>query len=445
VTTFAAWAAAAVPGDSVTFNIHFHARLNAMIDSSGGNSAPLTMSLNGATCLAGSGCFEITAAASGTESATLVGPGLLQLDSLIGTYKFFYNVPPDSNVSNPGNAAPTSFANGVAFLQGSAVAVSGQFQSGTNGDSLISTSIDSYNSNYIAPDTAGLTQLNAGTFDNLIKLPGQLQAIINVGQPIGSAAYIVQAADQRYKLDSNSQFAALAEEQPNQCRVTGGGNDVDENLLIDDNANQPYPNTATLYPGYTFNRKLPNRYTYGGQVGAPSLLAPGPFGEWTHHQQNGQTDDFVFHAGTHSAPKDTRIDRVSCSDPGACQPAAANAGFKQIDFDGTGSFRSLKRGGTVNGFPVVTDQGGGGSRHYFRVHIEDLGEPGSGPRQKKCTHKPGSIIGPSGSAFLAACSNCSDIYQIEIHATTDPNSPIIYTVGAYVDGGNLQIHPPVGH
>ena len=39
---------------------------------------------------------------------------------------------------------------------------------------------------------------------------------------------------------------------------------------------------------------------------------------------------------------------------------------------------------------------------------------------------------------------CPDIDQIEIHATTDRNSPVIYTVGAYVDGGNLQIHPPVG-
>src|SRR5688500_17743086 len=62
VNTFPAWAALAVPGDTITFNIHLHARLNAMIDSAGGNVSPPTLSRDGATCLAGGGCFEITAA-----------------------------------------------------------------------------------------------------------------------------------------------------------------------------------------------------------------------------------------------------------------------------------------------------------------------------------------------------------------------------------------------
>jgi len=123
----------------------------------------------------------------------------------------------------------------------------------------------------------------------------------------------------------------------------------------------------------------------------------------------------------------------------------ANAGFKQIDFEGTGSFRSLKKNGTVNGFPVVTDQSAGGTRHYFRVHIQDLGEPGGtgGRKQRACTLTPGEIVGIGGQK-KKPCADCPDVYQIEIHATTDPASAIIYTVGAFVDGGNLQIHPPVG-
>jgi hypothetical protein len=445
VNTFAAWAAAAVPGDTVTFNIHLHARLNAMIDPNGGDVSPPTLSKDGATCQAGAGCFEITAAGSGEESATLVAPGVLAFNSIVANYKFFFDSTPDSNVANPGNQAPTSFANGVAMLEGTSVAVAGTFVGGVGGSNLISNTVSSYNANFIETDTPGLVTLNATTFDNLVTFAGSLQAIINVGQPAGLAPYIVLQADQRFKIDSNSEFAALPQQQPENCRVTGGGNDVDENLIVSDNLNQAFPNFATLFPGYAFDANNPNKYTYGGQVGAPSLLAPGPFGEWTHHQKFGQTDDFVFHAGSHSAPKDTRITTVVCSDPEACKPAVANAGFKQIDFEGTGSFRSLKKNGSVNGFPVVTDQGGGGTRHYFRVHIQDLGEPGGtgGKKQHACTITPGDILGTGGQK-KKPCADCPDVYQIEIHATTDPASPIIYTVGAFVDGGNLQIHPPVG-
>ena len=97
---------------------------------------------------------------------------------------------------------------------------------------------------------------------------------------------------------------------------------------------------------------------------------------------------------------------------------------------------------TIDGFTAVVDSdSSGGTRHYFRVHIEDLGEPGGsgGPKPNSCNKVPGSLT------KSADCKNCPDIYQIEIHATTDPKSAIIYTVGGFVNGGNLQIHPPVGH
>lgn len=437
-TTFTTWAAAATPGDTVTFNVHYHARLNAMLSNEGGNIAPLSLSKNGATCAAGD-CFEVTVAASGEESAHLVAPGLLMFDSLRTNYKVYYDDTPDSKVATPGTTAPTNFTDGTVIMEGTSVSVAGTFTFGSNGSQLISNTISSYDSQFIETDTVGLQTLNASTFDGLVSQPGSLQAIVKVGQAAGLQPYVVLKADGRLKADANSEFAALAPQDEGQCRVTGGGNDIDENLLIAANLNQPFPNSGTM--GYTFNKTRPNQYTYGGQVGAPTLLAPGPFGEWTHHQKAGQTDDFVFHAGTHSAPSDTKIRNVKCSDPNACKPAEANAGFKQIDFDGVGSFRSLKKGGTVNGQVVTTDQGGGGTRHYFRVHIEDLGEPGGsgGPKPNTCSHVPGSL------ADGTTCTDCPDIYQIEIHATINPDSAIIYTVGAYVDGGNLQIHPPVGH
>jgi len=42
------------------------------------------------------------------------------------------------------------------------------------------------------------------------------------------------------------------------------------------------------------------------------------------------------------------------------------------------------------------------------------------------------------------CASCPDWYEIEIHATPSPDSPIIYKVGNFIREGNFQIHPPVG-
>ena len=433
-TTFAAWAAAAVVGDTVTFNIHTHARLNDMLNTAGGSVAPRSLSKDGATCLSGP-CFEITIALSGEQSATLIASGVIRFDSLLGTYKIFHDSTPDSNVTTTSTPSPTNFSNGVVILEGTAVSIGGIFGNNT-GSETVSSAVPKYDPLFIQTDSPPLVRLTSSTFDNLITLAGPGQAQIAIGQPSGLDPYIVLAADLRYKIDSNSEFGARAPEPVGACRVTGGGNDVDENLVISANDNQPYPNTATLLTGYTFNPAAPNSYTYGGQVGAPTAA----FGEWTHHQKDGQTADFVFHAGSHSAPKDTKILNVVCSDPVACKQAVANAAFKQIDFKGTGSFRSIQKDATINGYPALKDSDpSGGTRHYFRVHIEDLGEPGGagGPKPNSCSKKPGAF------ANVAACKNCPDIYQIEIHATIDPNSPIIYTVGAFVDGGNLQIHPPV--
>src|SRR5687768_12423723 len=58
-TTFSAWAAGAAPGDSVTFSIEGHARLNDMLSQGGGSVAPATLDTNGS--VSGDAGFEITA------------------------------------------------------------------------------------------------------------------------------------------------------------------------------------------------------------------------------------------------------------------------------------------------------------------------------------------------------------------------------------------------
>ncbi len=202
------------------------------------------------------------------------------------------------------------------------------------------------------------------------------------------------------------------------CRMTGGGVDIDGEIIFGTLANDRYDR---------------DRYQFGGQVGAPTGSPPQPYGEWTHHQQKGPHDSFTFHAGTSSAPYGTEILTLVCSDPGFCNPARP-APFKQIDFDGIGSFKNVK--GALGGVVIP-----GETLHYFRSHVEDIGDAGPGGKQPKsddCEHVPGTpIVVPDD------CENCADVYQIEIHLTDDPGSDVIYTVGGFINGGNLQIHPAI--
>ena len=239
------------------------------------------------------------------------------------------------------------------------------------------------------------------------------------------------------------------------CRFTGGGVDTDGNW------------DHTLEDGSTVRNgagRVPpgiDRYTFGGQAGAHSALPPQPWGEWTHHQQEGPSGSFTFHGGTASAPLGTEIDAIRCSDPGFCNPAR-HAPAKQLDFDGVGTFKEIGNGSNAPVWEIpdahVTDEGHGnqnfgGTFHWFEVNIDDLGEPGrlntGAPDSETC---PSIAFGEKGALPLADCS-CPDFYRITIYdgvdaqtlATSGPNKTVvIYEAYGYIDGGNLQIHPLTG-
>jgi hypothetical protein len=170
-------------------------------------------------------------------------------------------------------------------------------------------------------------------------------------------------------------------------------------------------------------------WTTGGQVGAPTEAQPQPCGEWTHAQHSGPQGRFVFHGGTNSAPQGTHIAMVSCSDPPACRPAGNPAPAKQLDFAGVGAFRTVS--GPLTSNPNVSR----GSLHWFEVHIEDLGEPGSRDPGPQCP--AGGFAGRTGD-----CS-CPDFYRIAIHENATPGSRVIYTAEGYLAGGNFQIHDSI--
>ncbi len=208
------------------------------------------------------------------------------------------------------------------------------------------------------------------------------------------------------------------------CRVTGGGVDT-----------FPSDWNGAMASGSHQGSDGANRYEFGGQAGAPNADQPQPHGEWTHHQQRGPDGSFVFHAGTSSAPAETEIDLIVCSDPGWCEQARP-APAKQIDFEGVGQFKNIRDPSAALGGVVV-----GETFHWFHVHIEDLGEPGRSGKQ----NPPTATCSPDGSAGDLADCDCPDFYHIRIHATSDPASAVIYDVFGYVTGGNLQIHPTTPH
>ncbi len=210
--------------------------------------------------------------------------------------------------------------------------------------------------------------------------------------------------------------------EPAECRVTGGGVDI---------ANGWDGSNAA---GVHWKDSGEDRYTFGGQAGAPTGAQPQPYGEWTHHQQRGPSGNFVFHAGTASAPPGTEIDWIGCSDPGWCVQARP-APAKQIDFEGVGTFKNIRKAPEALSGVVA-----GETFHWFAVHIEDLGEPGKAGKVEPAS----DMCPPGGSHGQLADCDCPDFYHIRIHDTADPGSPVIYEVFGYITGGNLQIHPPVG-
>lgn len=225
-----------------------------------------------------------------------------------------------------------------------------------------------------------------------------------------------------------------------------------------------------------------------------------PWGDWEHNHHSGPDDgnitggSFAFHSGTAAAPNEAFIQNIICSDPGWCVQARP-APDKQIYWEGTGVFHNLK-GAKGTDLPLpdfpncdvkVWDKKTGGTLHYYTAHVGDFGEP-AGQRQKPVTAScedlsvcldDWSIAGcneitgscdfapkPKDDKFTAlhplceaqdcgcdvgndpACDTnkvgCPDWYDIEIHCTADPASPVIYSVGHYILEGNFQLHPPVG-
>lgn len=218
-TTFSAWAGAATVGQSVTFGFEAQARLNDLLNSAGGSVAPGALNTTG---ILANGGFEITAAFSGFESATLISAGVLQFTSITGSYKWFFDTTPDSNV-----ATGAGFLDGVELLRGTLTGVNGFFGSG-GGNSNLTNTVTGYNNLLIETDPLTNAPLIGTTFDTLVTFAGGLQAqICNTSPgpncPIGLTPYNVLLADLRFKADANSKFQGTAVPEPGTALLVGAG------------------------------------------------------------------------------------------------------------------------------------------------------------------------------------------------------------------------------
>ena len=282
--------------------------------------------------------------------------------------------------------------------------------------------------------------------------------------------------------------AEVACTTPMGCRMTGG-----HNYFLEDSGYEGENGTF---------------YTTGGQIGAPTDLGcrmepgkgkqDGPWGDWEHNHHAGPDDtgsmfdgSFAFHSGTAAGPDDAYIRSIVCEDEGWCVQARP-APNKQIFWEGTGVFHNTKTKGNDDPMPffaacgadqpVPFSKGKGKdgdtySLHYYRAHVGDFGEP-AGTKQNpadECSWVNGDAYvdncdlvgnvellgGPEGAPVnekfsslhplclaqdceAASESNCPDFYEIEIHCTADPASPIAYKVAHFIREGNFQLHPSVG-
>ena len=215
-----------------------------------------------------------------------------------------------------------------------------------------------------------------------------------------------------------------------------------------------------------------------------------PWGDWEHNHHSGSDDSgsvksgsFAFHSGTAAAPNEAFIKSVQCADPGWCVQARP-APFKQIFWEGTGVFHNNKDKskdiplpffGACASQPVPWSSKTDGTLHYYKAHVSDFGEPagifqkpvGACKMDESCSSKEpngvveindcelgdvclvDSVANPVKTALhplclAQTCSECPDAYEIEIHCTADPSSPVAYRVSHFIREGNFQLHPPVG-
>lgn len=440
--------------------------------------------------------YEVTAQWSGLEGYVAgppvdAGNGDTRIDVRYtsGTIDLYLDPNMDSAFANPAGEDPPAGAGGTNFGEGTLIAtlelrdgVGHTFVDAGGGEIDNQGSVEFFlEFTYALKDfwqnTEGVDLLDIvgsgimiAFVDMNINTPTQVQ-----GEPTG-------ALFTTHSNEDGSMRIEIVPEEIGACRMTHGTVTVNQEFNTFDVEGNPFEvDLPIVAEGERVHKwKTPEApwYNWSGQIGAPQANDPS-FGEMELNQHNHPLfGSFAFHAGTNSATKpETEISSVACSDPGWCENARC-APYKQIFWNGVGEFQNLKdNNGWEEVCQVQPKAGKGkktqpGSFHYFEAHSADFGEPGGNfpagdgpqPSEELCTDwtsggvdiaNTNFITGPNGlypplpgehhgDKGSQECQNCPDYFEIEIHCTSDPASPVIYQVRDFIDRGNVQIHPEVG-
>lgn len=217
-TTLSNFFATAVAGDSVVFNLYAEARLVNFNDST--PNPVTTLDQDGA--VNGDAGFEVTAALTIQQNAVVVAPGFIIFTAVTGSYAFYYDDTPDSDL-----ATGAGFVNGTQFLTGDVVGIAGSF-SGVSGigSSVLINTITSYNTNYIQADPLSNAPLVGSDFETFLNLTfASTQTPITVGGTTGlPAQYTVQNGDLILRADAETTFTASpAVPEPATLLLLGSG------------------------------------------------------------------------------------------------------------------------------------------------------------------------------------------------------------------------------
>lgn len=420
-----------------------------------------------------------------------VGNGEFRIDVKYtsGTINLYLDTNLDSLFANPAGTTPPAGAGGTHFEEGVLIAtlqvkdgVGHTFIKPGGGDIENQGSVEMFLEFSYALDDFWLD----GSGTDLLDLVGSNMILafvdMNINSPTQVPGVPAGALFTTYSNEDGSVRIEIVPEQIGACRMTHGSVTVNQDNTFDlegDPIEVALPDELITKGNSNKLRSVAGGwYNWAGQIGAPQANDPS-FGEMELNQHDHPLfGDFAFHAGTNSATKpETEITSIACSDPGWCENARC-APFKQIFWNGVGEFQNLKNNnGWENACNVQPKSGHGhnvqpGTFHYFEAHATDFGEPGGNfppgdgpqPSEELCTDwtsggvdiaNTNFITGPDGlvpplpgehhgDKGSQECQNCPDYFEIEIHCTMDPESPIIYQTHDFIDRGNIQIHPEVG-
>ncbi|MDI6789338.1 MAG: PEP-CTERM sorting domain-containing protein [Thermodesulfobacteriota bacterium] len=197
--------------DTLTMDIHAHARLNDFLDINGASIVASGLSRDGGT----TGSWEVTGTLDGQETATyynIGGHDVLAFTGITGAFQYYLDGTPDSVVTS-GAGFNDGDIGAVPFLSGTLTLISGSFD-GTagNGATYLTNTITAYDPNVIETDpTNPNVWLIGTTFDSTIKFVTSLQPSVGVGGVIGDAPYTVLAGDLILNADASSEFDAVPE------------------------------------------------------------------------------------------------------------------------------------------------------------------------------------------------------------------------------------------